>query len=144
MADVHRGHLRPIASVLVLRTGTAPSRMQREDEAMPAATLQEIRRPGDLEIPEATAAVLDELSGLLTDGERRSFMRQIVDALMEARRRDDLRPVQDVVESWHRTLLFRASPGHDEAMAEEPLGPPEGYTYEQARLLLGLVQPQTR
>ncbi|HYP22942.1 MAG TPA: DUF6247 family protein [Actinomycetota bacterium] len=72
-----------------------------------------IVRPEELGLPSEAREVFDRLT---TEGAR-AFSRDIVQALLEAQARGNLRPVRDVVDAWYRTLQFVQQPHHDEAVA---------------------------
>ncbi|MDP9342162.1 MAG: DUF6247 family protein [Actinomycetota bacterium] len=88
---------------------------------MPAAKLDD---PKELYVPsnfsvEAVRGILSALSA--EDGQR--FAEQIYVAVEQAQQQRDLRPINLVVESWWRTMMFETRPRfHDlwDAEATEP------------------------
>lgn len=91
---------------------------------------EQILTASDLGMPPQAAEVL---SALTIDGSQ-AFSQQIVQALIKAQMKNDLRPVRDVVEAWYRTLLFVNDEGHDRAVAAA-----EKMTGKKAKPLADLV-----
>lgn len=81
-----------------------------------------------LPMPEQMNAVLPHLS---PDGTS-AFLSEVLAALQEAQTNNDLRPVQEVVEAWYRTLLLRQHPEHAEAIHRPTVGEPT-LTIDQLR-----------
>ena len=70
-----------------------------------------IRHPREFTLPastEAVIAMLDELN----QGDLAELANEFFEALDAMRQKDDLRPVQRVLESWWRTTLLRRDPEH--------------------------------
>jgi hypothetical protein len=82
---------------------------------------EKITSPGQLELPPQASEVFAELQ----EPGRQMFVLEIVDALQKSRRANDLRPVQDVVLTWYRTLTAKQSPRF-EASVEWALSGGEG------------------
>jgi hypothetical protein len=61
-----------------------------------------IREPESIELPDE----VEEVFAALTDSGAKEFSGQLVAALRETVTRGDFRPVQDVIDSWYRSLLF--------------------------------------
>ncbi|MDQ3953283.1 MAG: hypothetical protein M3279_10040 [Actinomycetota bacterium] len=78
--------------------------------AMPADRLT---GPRDLGF---TPRVEKVLRALDNDGKMR-MLDQLLDAFAEAREKDDLTPINDVIETWYRSMLFVAEGG--EGFVEE-------------------------
>jgi hypothetical protein len=76
------------------------------------AALGRIERIEDLGLPPEAQEVLRSL----TDYGEDRFSGQIIQALFEAQKKGDLRPVLDVVETWYRTLLVRNHPDYMESV----------------------------
>ena len=109
-----------------------------------------IRQPRDLELPAEEDALLaaiqqllhgdpkfSEFAQMLTDKGVRGFAGELVSALVQAKHENDLRPVQEVIESWYRTSLFIREPGFLKALGDE--GAEEPISREERRRLLGLA-----
>lgn len=79
-------------------------------------TAPAIRSPEDLNLPksEAMEAVFEALSEVGA----KEFARAVTTALADAQRRNDFRPVQDVVLMWYRSLQFVQHDGFREAVQE--------------------------
>jgi hypothetical protein len=86
---------------------------------MTAMPTERLREPEELyEPPEHDEAMLATILGNLSEEAGREFARQVLGALNRARSEGDLRPINEVVESWYRTLLFRGRPKFDDLWAE--------------------------
>jgi hypothetical protein len=86
-------------------------------------------------LPPEAGAVL----GHLTDAGRRHFIEDIVGALVTAQEGDDLRPVNDVIQAWYRTMQVRQSPGYEDAVKRSSQAPINcGLTVEDVRARLAL------
>lgn len=109
-----------------------------------------IRQPRDLELPADEEALLaaiqqllhgdskfSEFAQMLTDKGVRAFAGELVSALVQAKRENDLRPVQDVIEAWYRTSLFIRDPGFLKALEDEEAEEP--ISRQERRGLLGLA-----
>ena len=72
---------------------------------MPAA---QIRDPESLFAPEFSDERFDQIATHLTETGSQEFFRQIYAALARSRELGDLRYLNEVFESWYRTLLFVA------------------------------------
>jgi hypothetical protein len=100
---------------------------------------RKIRHPEELNLPphDKIKKVLEKLKpqGSIL------FLTELLQSLEDASNDSDLAPVQLVVDSWYRTLLFRSDPSHKdrwesaEAAAKTP--PPE-MTIEDVREELGI------
>lgn len=73
----------------------------------------EIRAPEDLDLPPEAHEVFKRVTAIGAE----NFSREIVDALLKAQRKGNLRYVQDVVEAWYRTLVLIDAETHEEAVA---------------------------
>jgi hypothetical protein len=60
---------------------------------------------------------VSEVFASLTPDGQTQFISEFVEALFEARQTDNLRPLQDVVEAWYRTLVASRSPEYEAAVA---------------------------
>lgn len=109
-----------------------------------------IRQPRDLQFPADEASLIDairsvlhgdskfqEFSQMLTDKGVREFAGELVEAVIQAKHANDLRPIQDVIEAWYRTSLFIRDPGFLKAVAEDD--DEELISREERRRLLGLA-----
>lgn len=76
-----------------------------------------MQRPSDLRISDEVAEAFATLSPHLTAKGQQQFTREIVAALRDASKQNNLAPVQDVIEAWYRTLVVMSAPGHEEEMA---------------------------
>jgi hypothetical protein len=72
--------------------------------------------PAELWLP-ARLERVNEVFASLTPSGQAQFISEFFEALYEARRTDNLRPLQDVVEAWYRTLVARGSPNYEEGIA---------------------------
>jgi hypothetical protein len=77
---------------------------------------EKITHPAQLWLP-ARLERANELFASLTPSGQAQFISEFVQALYEARRTDNLRPLQDVVEAWYRTLVARRSPDYEAGIA---------------------------
>lgn len=98
---------------------------------VPAATAEAIQQPSELDLPDRLEDVVATAFGDLADSDdifaafqrhlsesgRAQFNREIVHALVQAKKTNDLRPVQEVIDAWFRTWLFVADPGFTRALA---------------------------
>jgi hypothetical protein len=84
---------------------------------------EKITSPRQLELPPEAGEVLNEL----TESGRQRFIAEILDALQASRKANDLRPVQDVIVAWYRSMLAVRSPTY-EAGIEWALSGDEGET----------------
>jgi hypothetical protein len=73
------------------------------------AIINKIERIQDLGLPPEAGEVFESL----TESGDDHFSREIVQALLVAQAKGDLRPVLDVVEAWYRTLLVRKHPDYE-------------------------------
>ncbi len=81
---------------------------------MKAADAKPISSPKDLDLP---PEVFDVLLSALTDEGRANFERDLLQAIQRAQKRNNLRPVREVLEAWYRTLLVRRHPDYQESLA---------------------------
>jgi hypothetical protein len=79
-----------------------------------AADARPISSPGDLDLP---AEVFDVLLGSLTKHGRANFERELLEAIRQAQKRNNLRPVREVLEAWYRTLVVRQHPDYEANLA---------------------------
>src|SRR5688500_410372 len=96
--------------------------------AMPA---DKVTRPEELSIacPERIAEVLE----YLTDEGARDLAEQMFTALARAKAAGDLRPVNEVLESHYRTLLFLQSPEFEERWDQAQSADGEAVAIDEAR-----------
>jgi hypothetical protein len=91
--------------------------------AMPA---EKLREPEQLYTPDFPAHMVHDIENSLTEAGGREFFRQVRVAYERARLEGDLRPLNDVFESWYRTLVFASDPSFegywDEAQKTTDLG----------------------
>lgn len=102
-------------------------------------TAAPLREPKQLDIPEEALEAFDHLAEHPTEQGRQQFTSELLRALHEAAVRNDLAPVQYVVESWYRTLLFMAEP-NTEALLEwaETCDVSDAKTVEELRASWGV------
>jgi hypothetical protein len=81
---------------------------------MEAADARPISSPRDLNLP---PEVFDVLLKALTDEGRANFERDLLRAIQRAQKRNNLRPVREVLEAWYRTLIVRQHPDYQESLA---------------------------
>jgi hypothetical protein len=94
-----------------------------------------IERPQDLGLPPEAVEVFSHL----TEHGASIFSQEIVQALMKAQRRGNLRPVRDVVEAWYRTLILRQDPSYEENVDwAKRSRPKKGRTLEGFKATLGV------
>lgn len=84
--------------------------------AMPAAKLRE---PEQLYVPPSSKEreLQDVLDHATPEGAK-EFMRQVMAAVQESQETDDLRPINTVIESWYRTLVFLSRPDFEKKLEE--------------------------
>lgn len=84
-----------------------------------SAMAAKVRGPEGLyEPPEYTPELAHKLMEHLSPESGQLFWREIMDAILKARATDDLRPINIVVETWFRTLLFQIRPKFDQKWQE--------------------------
>lgn len=72
---------------------------------MSPTPVEKIREPADLELPPEVGRVLESL----TSPGRAQFIQEVTAAIVQGQRDNNLRPLQDVILAWYRTLLARQS-----------------------------------
>lgn len=77
---------------------------------------ERIERATDFQLPEER--MLEEVFGALSEEGAKEFSGEIVRAIGIARSTGDLRPVQNVLLAWFRTLRFVRKPGFAESLAQ--------------------------
>lgn len=90
---------------------------------MPA---EKLREPEELYVPpDFSKKDLDAILENLTPEGGRDFVGQIMEAMERAKNEGDLRPINLVVESWYRTLIFLSRSRFNELWdeAQEAEGP---------------------
>jgi hypothetical protein len=83
---------------------------------MTSSSAEKITHPAELWLP-ARLERANEVFASLDAPSQAQFISELVQALYEARRTDNLRPLQDVIEAWYRTLVARRSPDYEAAVA---------------------------
>jgi hypothetical protein len=83
---------------------------------MSSTPAEKITRPAELWLP-ARLERASEVFASLTPKGQAAFISEFVEALYAARSTDNLRPLQDVVEKWYRTLVARRSPDYEAGIA---------------------------
>lgn len=83
---------------------------------MTSEPAKKITHPAELWLPARLDRASEVFASLTPDG-RTQFISEFVGALYEARRTDNLRPLQDVVEGWYRTLVASRSPDYQAGVA---------------------------
>ncbi len=81
---------------------------------MSAMSAAQIREPEGLFEPDFQDARVDEIAENLSPDGSREFFRQIFQAVAQSRREGDLRYLNEVLESWYRTMIFVSTPGFRE------------------------------
>jgi len=99
--------------------------------ALPAPVLE----PANLDLP--LPAQLEAVRPALSENGAKLFLEQLLDAIAQAKETNDLRPVQEVIEAWYRSLLFVQAPGHEEAMNAAP-DEGKGLTHDEVKARLGI------
>jgi hypothetical protein len=84
-------------------------------EPMSSRPAPKITHPAELRLPARLERVSEVFASLAPDGKAK-FIEEFVEALFEARQTDNLRPLQDVVEGWYRTLVANRSPDYEAAV----------------------------
>jgi hypothetical protein len=83
---------------------------------MSSSSAERITHPSELWLPSRLERA-NEVFASLTPSGRARFISEFVEALYVARSTDNLRPLQDVVEKWYRTLVARRSPDYEAGIA---------------------------
>jgi hypothetical protein len=83
---------------------------------MSSTPAEGITHPAQLWLPPRLERANEVFASLSPSGRAR-FISEFVQALYEARSTDNLRPLQDVVETWYRTLVARRSPDYEAGIA---------------------------
>lgn len=73
---------------------------------MPNTASEPIERVQDIHLPDADDDRVTQVFSELNARGASRFSQEIVAALIESRQKSDLRPLQDAVEAWYRSLLF--------------------------------------
>jgi hypothetical protein len=73
---------------------------------------EKIRHPEEMTLPSRER--IEHVLPLLTDDGKESFLKEVLDALADAKENGNLAHVDHVVEAWYRTLLFKMDPDHEE------------------------------
>ncbi len=79
---------------------------------MSAVPATKIRHPEELTVP--SKKKIEQVLPHLTSEGRRDLLRDIFNALVDAKESGDLGHVNHVVDAWYRTLLFKIQPDHEE------------------------------
>ena len=105
-----------------------------------------IRQPGDMKLPDDVWAVLEHFKteevwdNLSPQGER-DFQTEVLEALRVSIAGNDLRPLQETLESWYRTLIVLKDPSFGpkfEWATKNPPDPKAGRSLKDFRKSLGL------
>jgi hypothetical protein len=83
---------------------------------MSSSPAKKITHPAELWLPARLDRASEIFASLTPDG-KTQFISEFVTALYEARKTDNLRPLQDVVEGWYRTLVANRSPEYEAGIA---------------------------
>jgi hypothetical protein len=103
------------------------------------SSAEKITHPSQLELP-ARLDWVNKVFANLDESGRARFIGEFMRALYDARRTDNLRPLQDVVEAWYRTLVARGSTNYEAGIAWAQKQKPrsdEGLDVEELRTRLG-------
>ncbi len=76
-----------------------------------------IRHPREFTLPASTDAIIAMLDELNQE-DLAEMAKAFFEALDVSRQKDDLRPVQRVLEAWYRTTLLRRDPEHAQLTRE--------------------------
>src|SRR5690348_5300933 len=76
-----------------------------------------IRHPREFTLPASTEAIIGMLDELSQE-DLAELAKEFLEALDASRQKDDLRPVQRVLEAWWRTTLLRRDPEHERLTKE--------------------------
>lgn len=102
---------------------------------MQQATAEVIRHPEDLHLPPEAVEVFRHLS---KEGSA-IFSQEIVQAVIDSQRKGNLRPLEELIEAWYRTLLLRQDPSYAKNKTSARRSRPrKGQTIEQIRERLGV------
>ncbi len=86
---------------------------------MSAMATQKVREPENLYVPpQYTPKFAKKLMDELSPEAGRLFFQEVFEAINEAKTEADLRPINLVVETWFRTLLFQTRPKFDQKWRE--------------------------
>lgn len=106
---------------------------------MSSSAAEKITHPSQLELP-AHLERVNKVFASLDEHGRARFIGEFMKALYEARSTDNLRPLQDVVEAWYRTLVALGSEDYEAGIAwarEHTPSPDEAVDLEELRARLG-------
>jgi hypothetical protein len=81
---------------------------------MDVMSAEQLREPEQLYEPTSYERQAAEVRGALTQEGMSEIMRQIMEAVDRSRESGSLRPLNVVVESWYRTLVFLQRDGFEE------------------------------
>jgi Family of unknown function (DUF6247) len=96
--------------------------------------------PAELWLPSRLERANEVFASLDADGQAQ-FISEFFQALYEARRIDNLRPLQDVIEAWYWTLVARRSPNYEAGVAwtrEHEPSPDELMDVQELRERMGI------
>lgn len=96
------------------------------------AAAEPVREPEELySIPEDLKSELLGFIEVLPLESGRKFVHQLFEALARSKHEGDLRPLNELLESWTRTWLFMTRPRFDELWDEAQRAEGPGLTLEQ-------------
>lgn len=89
-----------------------------------------IREPKNLRLPDDVWAVLehfktDEVVANLSGKSARDFQIEVLEAVRESIANNDLRPLQQALESWYRTVVVLKDPGFGPKLEWALQNPPD-------------------
>lgn len=99
-----------------------------------ASAAQEIREPADLQLKPELEGQFPDLFERLTKAGKDRFVREMIEALFAAQKRNSLRPVRDVINAWYRTLIVFDDPNYgDNVKSARRSRPTQGESVKELR-----------
>jgi uncharacterized protein DUF6247 len=104
-----------------------------------AASVADIRQPADLVLPPELEEVFSEFFPHLTEADWAQFIRELAQAFVASKEKNNLRPLQEVIHAWYRTLVVRDDPDYEaNVRAARRARPKRGVSLEELRERFGV------
>jgi hypothetical protein len=104
------------------------------------ASAAKVKEARDLHLPQPDERVEEVFQWLTPEGAQR-FSWEMLSAVVQAKRTNDLRSLEHVIESWYRSLLFMRDPEFPIRAARaiaDPGTPEDAFPVEETQKALGL------